>query len=89
MCGSIWETKVPASQVCAVGERDGMSVCQGDSGGPLLTRVNGVWEQGGVVSSGDFICGNPNPTFFTVIDETVYQWIKENLRGSLPKRRTN
>ena len=64
----------------------GAAVCQGDSGGPLLTRSRGVWEQGAVVSSGSSICGDPLPTFFTLINQEIYNWIVENIDGEMPTR---
>ena len=85
-CGDEWGVEVLSSQVCAAGTGRGSAVCQGDSGGPLLTRNSGVWEQGAVVSSGSSICGDPKPTFFTLINEEIYAWIVNNMDGEMPTR---
>ena len=85
-CETAWEVEVLSSQVCATGTGRGSAVCQGDSGGPLLTRNSGVWEQGAVVSSGSSICGDPKPTFFTLINQEIYAWIVNNMDGEMPTR---
>ena len=85
-CQAAWGVEVLSSQVCAAGTEDGSAVCEGDSGGPLLTWSGGVWEQGAVVSSGSSICGDPKPTFFTLINQEIYAWIVNNMDGEIPTR---
>ena len=64
-------------------------MCQGDSGGPLVTKTGGVWELGAVVSSGSSVCGDPRPTFFTPINQQIFNWIVKNMTDDLPKRASN
>eukprot|EP00092_Neocalanus_flemingeri_P039147 GFUD01042609.1.p1 GENE.GFUD01042609.1~~GFUD01042609.1.p1 ORF type:complete len:421 (-),score=118.86 GFUD01042609.1:56-1318(-) len=85
-CSSQWNTTVLQSQVCAAGAEDGAAVCQGDSGGPLMTKREGVWELGAVVSGGASICGSRRPTFFTLINQEIFDWIVNNIDGNLPKK---
>ena len=59
------------------------------SGGPLVTNRGGVWEQGAVVSSGSSVCGDSKPTFFTLINKEIFNWIVENVDGKLTKRPDN
>ena len=85
-CGGVWGVDIHPSQVCAAGAELGGGVCQGDSGGPLVTKTGGVWEVGAVVSSGSSVCGDNRPTFFTLINNQVYNWIVKNMEDDLPKR---
>jgi len=86
-CGEAWGVPVLTSQVCAAGLVDGGAVCQGDSGGPLLAlHEGGVWEQGAVVSSGSSICGDSKPSFFTLINQEIFDWIKINMEDQLSRR---
>lgn len=85
-CGQSWGVEVLPSQVCARGEWEGAAVCEGDSGGPLVSKKSGVWEQGAVVSSGSIICGDPKPSFFTIINQDILNWIKANMEDTLLKR---
>jgi len=85
-CSKAWSVDVLPSQVCAKGDGEGAAVCEGDSGGPLVTRKSGVWEQGAVVSAGSFICGDPKPSFFTIINLDILNWIKANMEDTLLKR---
>ena len=88
-CGALWFVDVHPSQVCAAGGEGGGGVCQGDSGGPLVTKTGGVWEVGAVVSSGSSVCGNTRPTFFTLINKQIHNWIVKNMEDDLPKRPSN
>ncbi|XP_077305910.1 transmembrane protease serine 9-like [Lithobates pipiens] len=65
-------------QICAGYKEGGKDSCQGDSGGPLVCKVQGVWYQVGIVSSG-IGCAYPNyPGVYTLV--TSYQdWISRNL----------
>ncbi|XP_073491627.1 serine protease 30-like [Aquarana catesbeiana] len=65
-------------QICAGYKDGGKDSCQGDSGGPLVCKVQGVWYQVGVVSSG-IGCAYPNyPGIYTQV--TSYQtWISTYL----------
>ena len=85
-CSKDWGARVLAGQVCAVGAEQGAAVCEGGSGGPILTKNDGVWEQGGVVSSGSAICGDPKPAFFTIITQPIKKWIEANMVDKLLKR---
>jgi len=83
-CGEQWNIAVPPSQVCATGSQDGSSICEGDSGGPLITRRDGVWEQAAIVSSGSSVCGGSKPSFFTLINRNVLDWVAANVDSKLP-----
>ncbi|XP_073491606.1 uncharacterized protein [Aquarana catesbeiana] len=65
-------------QICAGYKDGGKGFCQGDLGGPLVCKVQGVWYQVGVASSG-LGCAKPNyPGLYTLV--TSYQtWISTNL----------
>ena len=54
----------------------------------MVTKNGDVWEQVALVSSGSSICGDPKPTFYTLITQQVYNWIVTNMDGQM-NRRTN
>ncbi|PIO22822.1 hypothetical protein AB205_0095350, partial [Aquarana catesbeiana] len=72
------DINIQNDQICAGYKEGGKDSCQGDSGGPLVCKVQGVWYQVGVVSSG-IGCAKPNfPGIYTQV--TSYQtWISTYL----------
>ncbi|XP_074648070.1 chymotrypsinogen A-like [Tubulanus polymorphus] len=61
--------------ICA-GGHSSKNACRGDSGGPLVCQKNGVWYLHGVVSFGNFPCGQRgSPGVYTRV--TAYRdWIQ-------------
>jgi secreted trypsin-like serine protease len=68
-------------QVCAISRSN--SVCRGDSGGPLTQKINGRYEQIGLVSFGsaDMCLNTRMPPVFTRVSNYV-NWIERNMRES-------
>lgn len=68
-------------QVCAISRSN--SVCRGDSGGPLTQKINGRYEQIGLVSFGSAqMCLNTRmPPVFTRVSNYI-SWIESSMRES-------
>jgi hypothetical protein len=67
--------------LCAGNMADGgVDSCNGDSGGPLARKVDGVWEEVGIVSWGPTNCGSPGqPGVYTRVS-SLSSWIADRTR---------
>ena len=75
-----WRYTIDERHICA-GDFNADS-CKGDSGGPLLYRSNPVepWTLIGIVSFGDYKCGNGDPGVNTYVEPFI-GWIKQNIKA--------
>ncbi|XP_037373002.1 kallikrein-13 [Talpa occidentalis] len=72
-CHEAYPGKISPNMLCAGTEEGGKDSCEGDSGGPLI--CNGALH--GIISWGDFPCGQPNrPGVYTRVSRYV-SWIQE------------
>ncbi|XP_035302899.1 kallikrein-13 isoform X3 [Cricetulus griseus] len=81
-CRQVYPGKITANMLCAGTKEGGKDSCEGDSGGPLV--CNGKLY--GIISWGDFPCGQPNrPGVYTRVSKYLH-WIWETIRNT-PKQR--
>ncbi|XP_059109395.1 kallikrein-13-like isoform X3 [Peromyscus eremicus] len=81
-CRQVYPGKITANMLCAGTKEGGKDSCEGDSGGPLV--CNGKLY--GIISWGDFPCGQPNrPGVYTRVSKYL-RWIWETIRNT-PKQR--
>ncbi|XP_043454324.1 kallikrein-13 isoform X1 [Prionailurus bengalensis] len=75
-CHQVYPGKITPNMLCAGTEEGGKDSCEGDSGGPLI--CNGTLH--GIISWGDFPCGQPNrPGVYTRVSQYVV-WIQETIQ---------
>ncbi|KAM4801235.1 kallikrein-13 isoform X1 [Urocitellus parryii] len=85
-CHQVYPGKITANMLCAGTPEGGKDSCEGDSGGPLVCNHT----LHGIISWGDFPCGQPNrPGVYTRVSKYV-QWIRETIgeRGSQEQKGT-
>nr|XP_044990421.1 kallikrein-13 isoform X3 [Jaculus jaculus] len=85
-CRQVYPGKITANMLCAGTKEGGKDSCEGDSGGPLVCnhRLHGI------ISWGDFPCGQPNrPGVYTRVSKYLH-WIHETIEQNQPQeeRRT-
>ncbi|XP_027776317.2 kallikrein-13-like isoform X2 [Marmota flaviventris] len=74
-CHQVYPGKITANMLCAGTPEGGKDSCEGDSGGPLVCNHT----LHGIISWGDFPCGQPNrPGVYTRVSKYV-QWIRETI----------
>ncbi|KAM8791622.1 kallikrein-13 isoform 2-T2 [Rhynchonycteris naso] len=75
-CRRAYPKRISPNMLCAGSQEGGKDSCEGDSGGPLV--CNGTLY--GIISWGDFPCGQPNrPGVYTRVSQYV-SWIQETIR---------
>ncbi|XP_031240151.1 kallikrein-13 [Mastomys coucha] len=83
-CRQVYPGKITANMLCAGTKEGGKDSCEGDSGGPLI--CNGKLY--GIISWGDFPCGQPNrPGVYTRVSKYL-RWIHETIRNTPEQRWT-
>ncbi|XP_017177931.1 kallikrein-13 isoform X3 [Mus musculus] len=83
-CRQVYPGKITANMLCAGTKEGGKDSCEGDSGGPLI--CNGKLY--GIISWGDFPCGQPNrPGVYTRVSKYL-RWIREIIRNTPEQRWT-
>ncbi|XP_040592042.1 kallikrein-13 isoform X3 [Mesocricetus auratus] len=81
-CRQVYPGKITANMLCAGTKEGGKDSCEGDSGGPLV--CNGKLY--GIISWGDFPCGQPNrPGVYTRVSKYLH-WIWHTIKNT-PKQR--
>nr|KAF6274903.1 kallikrein related peptidase 13 [Myotis myotis] len=80
-CRQAYPGRITRNMVCAGSPEGGKDSCEGDSGGPLV--CNGRLH--GIISWGDFPCGQPNrPGVYTRVSQYI-SWIQATIRGQRPQ----
>ncbi|XP_058136697.1 kallikrein-13 [Dasypus novemcinctus] len=75
-CHQDYPGKITPNMLCAGTREGGKDSCEGDSGGPLICNRTLY----GIISWGDFPCGQPNrPGVYTRVSQYV-PWIQETIR---------
>ncbi|KAM6153739.1 kallikrein-13-like isoform 2-T2 [Erethizon dorsatum] len=75
-CRRVYPGKITTNMLCAGTKEGGKDSCEGDSGGPLV--CNNTLH--GIISWGDFPCGQPNrPGVYTRVSQYV-SWIHETIK---------
>ncbi|KAF6288307.1 kallikrein related peptidase 13 [Rhinolophus ferrumequinum] len=76
-CRQDYPGKITPNMLCAGTKEGGKDSCEGDSGGPLICKG----KLYGIVSWGDFPCGQPNrPGVYTRVSQYV-SWIQETIQN--------
>ncbi|XP_057568972.1 kallikrein-13 isoform X3 [Hippopotamus amphibius kiboko] len=79
-CRQVYPGRITPNMLCAGTKEGGKDSCEGDSGGPLICNET----LHGIISWGDFPCGQPNrPGVYTRVSRYI-TWIQETIR----KRKT-
>ncbi|XP_004644694.1 kallikrein-13 isoform X1 [Octodon degus] len=83
-CRRVYPGKITTNMLCAGTKEGGKDSCEGDSGGPLVCN-NTLY---GIISWGDFPCGQPNrPGVYTRVSQYVL-WIHETIKNhKTPERK--
>jgi secreted trypsin-like serine protease len=68
------------SMICAGYQAGGKDSCQGDSGGPLVYKLNGQWQQMGVVSFGEG-CAQPDKYGVYAAAFNFHDWVDSHTKG--------
>ncbi|EHH59831.1 hypothetical protein EGM_10035 [Macaca fascicularis] len=75
-CRQVYPGKITDNMLCAGTKEGGKDSCEGDSGGPLVCNRTLY----GIISWGDFPCGQPDrPGVYTRVSRYVL-WIRETVR---------
>jgi secreted trypsin-like serine protease len=77
-CRAAYPGGITSNMFCAGPKAGGKDSCQGDSGGPISNRVDGVWQQVGIVSWGDG-CARPNAYGVYTKLQNYTTWINNNI----------
>uniref|UniRef100_A0A2K5Q708 Kallikrein related peptidase 13 n=1 Tax=Cebus imitator TaxID=2715852 RepID=A0A2K5Q708_CEBIM len=75
-CHQVYPGKITANMLCAGTKEGGKDSCEGDSGGPLVCNRT----LHGIISWGDFPCGQPDrPGVYTRVSRYIL-WIRETIQ---------